>query len=138
MKGAELIRYIVMLCYAALVSIYLPGVRPLQPPSWLLEKDVYEHMKLTSTCCQGWEDEANHPAEDIHESYEVVFAPMVFVRKAGTAVQILLQDLSHLMQNSQLTKHTSPQFRFFLTFLRSLPLCCFYLLVSSPGPKYRH
>ena len=32
---------------------------------------------------QGWEEEANHPSEAVHESYEVVFAPMVFVRKVG-------------------------------------------------------
>lgn len=72
-----------------LVSIELPNFVHFNSlvTSWVLERDVYEQMKLTNTCCQGWEDEANHPAEDIHESYEVVFAPMVFVRKAGKAVQ---------------------------------------------------
>lgn len=92
-------------------------------------------MKLTNTCCQGWEDEANHPAEDIHESYEVVFAPMVFVRKAGKAVQSG-SKIYHIWCRSYNSIQRSPQFRFPLTFLWSLPLCCF--LVSSPGSKYRH
>ena len=32
---------------------------------------------------QGWEEAAERPGEVVHASYEVVFAPMVFVRKVG-------------------------------------------------------
>ena len=35
---------------------------------------------------QGWEDAAERPEEVVHASYEVVFAPMVFVRKVGSRV----------------------------------------------------
>lgn len=97
--------------------------------SWVLEKDVHEQMQLTNTCCQGWEDEANHPAEDIHESYEVVFAPMVFVRKAGKAVQSG-SKIYHIWCRSYNSIQRSPQFRFLLTFLWSLPLCFFLVFIS--------
>lgn len=41
---------------------------------------LVQHVRLPA---QGWEEDANHPSEAVHEAYEVVFAPMVFVRKVG-------------------------------------------------------
>ena len=41
---------------------------------------LVQHFRLPA---QGWEEDANHPSEVVHEAYEVVFAPMVFVRKVG-------------------------------------------------------
>ncbi|CAJ1338833.1 unnamed protein product, partial [Effrenium voratum] len=45
---------------------------------------------LSSILPEGWEEAANSPADLVHESYEVVFAPMVFVRKGpSTATELL-------------------------------------------------
>ena len=39
---------------------------------------------------QGWEEAAERPGEVVHASYEVVFAPMVFVRKVGCLAPLFL------------------------------------------------
>ncbi|CAK9026014.1 Hypothetical protein SCF082_LOCUS17317 [Durusdinium trenchii] len=45
---------------------------------------------LSSILPEGWEEDAAQPEEPVHESYEVVFAPMVFVRKGpSTATELL-------------------------------------------------
>ncbi|CAE7440744.1 kmo [Symbiodinium sp. CCMP2456] len=55
----------------------------------LLNPEMQLHA-LSSILPEGWEEAAERPEEVVHASYEVVFAPMVFVRKGpSTATELL-------------------------------------------------
>ncbi|CAE7245669.1 kmo [Symbiodinium pilosum] len=55
----------------------------------LLNPSIQLHA-LSSILPEGWEDAAGVPEEDVYASYEVVFAPMVFVRKGpSTATELM-------------------------------------------------
>eukprot|EP00439_Symbiodinium_sp_Y106_P070576 s3234_g12.t1 len=55
----------------------------------LLNPEIQLHA-LSSILPEGWEEAAERPGEVVHASYEVVFAPMVFVRKGpSTATELL-------------------------------------------------